>query len=395
MNINKLENVDVVDKTKCYGCTNCAVICNVGAIQIKINEDGFLQPYVDKQKCTNCSLCIDVCPALNEFGLSSIEASEVYALYSSTLPIRLLSASGGVSLSIVLKLHDEGYNVLGAVYSDDFRAVHHEVCDDVYKVLLTTGSKYVQSDLSTALKQSIQNKTEKFILFGTPCQIAGARNVLAKKHFAQDNFILVDFFCHGVPSYYLWWAFINNLKNKIGTINSLELRFKKNSWQRYYIRAFGSKRSYLKAFSDDKFGKLFLSNYCLRQSCYTCKFNKMSAADLRIGDFWGQYFSSDLMGVSISIPLNSKGYNTIVKTTDLNVQSVPNSMIYQSQGIKEGLRFNIPHNSDVVLSNLKNGKTITNIYLKYKYPSDLIHLPAKTVRRILPRRLVDLLKKLL
>jgi hypothetical protein len=121
----------------------------------------------------------------------------------------------------------------------------------------------------------------------------------------------------------------------------------------------------------------------------------MSAADIRIGDFWGRYFSSDLMGVSISIPLNSKGYNTIVKTTDLNVQSVPNNMIYQSQGIKEGLRFNIPHNNDVVLSNLKNGKTITSIYLKYKYPSDLIRLPAKTIRRILPPRLVDLLKKLL
>jgi hypothetical protein len=138
-----------------------------------------------------------------------------------------------------------------------------------------------------------------------------------------------------------------------------------------------------------------LSNYCLRESCYKCKFNKISAADLKIGDFWGNHFSDDSLGTSICIPLTAKGYDLIVGTTDLYVQSMPSDILYESQSIKDGLRFNVPYNNNKVLESLKNGKGLKNTYLKYKYPNYLINMPKNVFRRILPRRFVNLIKKLL
>ncbi len=54
-------------------------------------------------------------------------------------------------------------------------------------------------------------------------------------------------------------------------------------------------------------GKLFLSDLCLQDSCYTCPYRSTSAADLRIGDFWGHEFDRDAMGVSLIVPITEKG----------------------------------------------------------------------------------------
>ena len=53
-------------KKNCYGCGLCKNICPKNAIEMKENEDGFLNPVIDASKCVNCGLCEKKCLYLNE-----------------------------------------------------------------------------------------------------------------------------------------------------------------------------------------------------------------------------------------------------------------------------------------------------------------------------------------
>lgn len=392
----KRDTVEIIDKNMCYGCTNCAVICNRNAINIEINKDGFLEPAIDYNLCNRCGSCLDICPVQSNIT-EDITNYDVYALWSRTDNLRLLATSGGIASSISFKLLDNNYITIGAVYNSDFKKVYHNYCDTPDKIFSTIGSKYVQSNFSVGFREVLKDRNNKFILIGTPCQIAGARNVLARKNISDENYYLIDFFCHGVPSYLLWWSFIENLNRKIGNINSLNLRFKDNDWHNFKIRAIGENKVYLREFSKDTFGKLYLSDYCLRNSCYTCKYSKYSAADLRIGDFWGEHFEGNKMGVSIALPITQKGFDLIVKVDDIEVESVPSSYLYSSQTVKEGRRFNVPVKNDKVMEDLKNGLSIRLIYKKYLLRSEIGNsikrLPVKLIKAVLPKKYIRFVKK--
>ncbi len=49
-------------KEGCCGCSACYSICSVGAISMKMDDEGFLYPIIDLQKCIKCGLCENVCP---------------------------------------------------------------------------------------------------------------------------------------------------------------------------------------------------------------------------------------------------------------------------------------------------------------------------------------------
>ena len=57
--------VNIIDKSKCCGCGACACICNVKAIKMESDEQGFLYPNIDLNKCVCCNKCNSVCPISN------------------------------------------------------------------------------------------------------------------------------------------------------------------------------------------------------------------------------------------------------------------------------------------------------------------------------------------
>lgn len=62
--------MNITDVRDCYGCGVCATVCARNIIELRLNADGFYEPYLtDKSKCTDCGLCLSVCSYAND-GLS-------------------------------------------------------------------------------------------------------------------------------------------------------------------------------------------------------------------------------------------------------------------------------------------------------------------------------------
>lgn len=76
---------------------------------------------------------------------------------------------------------------------------------------LFSGSKYIQSIPSGIISQF--DKQDKYLVVGTPCQIAGLVKYIETKRFDRNKFLLVDFHCHGVPSYIVWDKYVEYVKN--------------------------------------------------------------------------------------------------------------------------------------------------------------------------------------
>lgn len=52
------------------------------------------------------------------------------------------------------------------------------------------------------------------------------------RHFGvEDNFVLMDFFCHGVPTLLLWNKYLSEVEAKIGDATFVSWRNKTTGWQ--------------------------------------------------------------------------------------------------------------------------------------------------------------------
>ena len=82
----------------------------------------------------------------------------------------------------------------------------------------------------------------------------------------------------------------------------------------------------------DAFFCLFLSDVCLGKACYDkCKFKlDSSAADIRIGDLWGQSFSSNDEGVSAAITFTKRGDDVLTQSNCV-LQKIPFEVAAEGQ----------------------------------------------------------------
>ena len=319
-----------MEDKKCFGCGACVVACPSSSLEMGIDEGGFLNPRPVGQ-CTQCGLCEEVCPALYP-SREEAKSYQVFAAFSLTPALRLWCSSGGVFTSLALEFMAQGGSVIGVAFGEDFRRVYHFMAEKIQDIFRFSGSKYIQSDPASVLR-SVQGLPEKFLFVGTPCQVAGVRRLI-ECGVLRGDFTLIDFFCHGVPSYVLWNSYLNFLQKRVGRILHIEQRFKITDWHRYRYRVFGSKGVYCRGFEEDPFGFLYLQNYLLRESCYTCPYRGYhSFADLRLGDFWGELFSHDRLGTSLVVAFTEKGFQILVENKDVFLQSMPREIVLTSQAV--------------------------------------------------------------
>lgn len=380
MNISSVRN--------CFGCGVCSIVCGRKIIEIKLNEDGFYEPCItNPDKCTDCGLCYDVCSfSHDDLALKTIDIRS-YATWSKDYAIRKKCSSGGISYELARFLIAQGFKVCNVRYSPEKNRAEHYIATTTEELLPGIGSKYIQSYTVDGFKAI--NKGEKYLVTGTPCQVDSFRRYI--QHFHKENdFILVDFFCHGVPSKLMWDKYISYVKRKVGNISHVSWRNKDMGWHdSWAMKIIGDKSSLFSQISQgDMFFRLFLSDTCLNKACYNhCRFkNNRSSADIRIGDFWGKQYQNNEEGVSAIVAFTSIG-DEILHNCNCILIEHPFDVVSENQMKHSPM---IPKLSDTIMDALKNPlisiETIYYILAKENKKQNYIYLiknPLIAIKRIL------------
>lgn len=378
----------------CFGCGVCAAVCARHIIDIRLNADGFYEPQImDAAKCTDCGLCTEVCSYSHD-GLALTDASiKSYAAWSNDTQVRRKCSSGGVGFEVGRALIDKGYKVCGVRYNPDTNRAEHYIAATVEELIPSIGSKYIQSYTVDGFKAI--NRKEKYLVTGTPCQIDSFRRYI-RKFRCEDNFVLMDFFCHGVPSMWLWRKYVAEVEKKIGKITYASWRNKftgwhdswamsmdgektgeKVDWHDSYNMLIRVKKSFYNSrlSQGDPFYRLFLSDTCLGKACYDkCKFKyDHSSADIRIGDLWGKTYKDNEDGVSAAIAFTDKG-NEVLHQCNCTLVEHPFEVVAEGQMKTSPVKNRLyNHVSSALKDNRKNIVKIYGILQHYRKRQKWIH----------------------
>ncbi len=377
--------------TDCYGCGVCVVSCPVNIISLTENNDGFYSPIVEPQdKCIECGICLRVC-SFNHAQVSVCDPTvKAYAAWSKDDEVRKRCSSGGISYEIGKTLIHHGYKAVGVRYDAETHRAEHYISFTPGQFLESRGSKYIQSNPVKAFGKI--GRDSKYLVCGTPCQIDSFRRMIRLKNI-ERNFVLLDFFCHGVPSLLLWDKYISSVGKKIGKIISVDWRDKDTGWHDSWsmrIKPEGkddkcdeSSADYVSRYSSgDMFYRFFLGNYCLDKCCYdSCKYKlTASAADIRVGDFWGSKYLDDDRGVSSVLAITPEG--------DEVLKSIPGIELIEYGDVDVVLEGQMAHCPPMpplrsrIIARLKSRASLSAIYYGTVKIYNLRFLPSRVIGKI-------------
>lgn len=387
MNISHIHN--------CFGCGVCAMACGQKIIDIRLNDEGFYEPYItDQLKCTDCGICVDVCAfSHNDYALKK-EVIKAYGAWSKEYAVRRKCSSGGVGFELGRYLINKGYKVIGCRYNVETNRAEHYVASDILGLIPSIGSKYIQSYTVDAFKEI--NRKEKYLLTGTPCQIESFRRYIQKFR-CENNFILMDFFCHGVPSMLVWDKYVKLVEQKVGKLTYVSWRNKQMGWHDSWAMGIDGekhdkhegkydsvdsliqeKETYISSrwTQNDIFYNLFLGTFCGNPACTkNCRFKyDKSSADIRIGDAWGKTYSKNEDGVSAVITFTEKG-DTVLNACNINIDNHSLDVIAEGQMKKNAT----PAKLSFIAKRLVKSSKIHNefVWMILFKSEELLHIPHK------------------
>ena len=312
----KNNNIDILYKNECTGCSVCRHICPHNAINMSETKEGFHYPTIDYKKCTNCGLCVKKCHAIND-NFKTEYKQKIYDVRAND-DIRMKSSSGGMfSLVANYVLENDGY-VCGASFTKDWLGVEHIIINDKKELDKLRGSKYIESNLNSTFI-NIKNLLEeqKQVLFtGCPCQVSALTSYLNKTY---DNLITMDLICNSIVPNKLWIKYLKEVftEDEIKKIEYVCFRNKeKFGWNTgLYIKL--ENKEYID--KENLYIKILLEHIGVKEECIHCKYSRFErCSDITIGDFWGTE-KPDNKGVSLVFINTTKG-NDIFNKVKINSQ---------------------------------------------------------------------------
>ncbi|GHT48381.1 F420H2-dehydrogenase [Bacteroidia bacterium] len=364
-----MNNINKIGHNPCSSCGVCVISCPHKAVLLKQDENGFYRPIVNNDICTDCGICTKVCykylKEKNPFE-NAFKDKSIYAAWSKDITTVKTSSSGGVGYELTSYFYHAGYKICGVIFDAPNNICKHIIAESDENLEAIKTSKYLQSYTVEAFSQF--KKGEKYLVVGTPCQIYGLRK-WSKLKKLEDDFILVDFFCHGTPTHNLWKKYKEFLCEKYNLNSSFKyVNFRSNQKSTWHKNAMLISDCYEKeyykdkAFVSDLFFQFFMSHSCLNDACYSCQLRLDNcAADIRIADFWGSKYANNENGVSLVIT-NTKRGELIWREIE-HLLTVENCNFKDLETSQNG-RF-IEKNQqqrNVILKELREDKSLIQIY---------------------------------
>lgn len=249
---------DLCAPSRCTGCAACTSICPMWAVKQRPAELGFLRPDVGMD-CTLCRNCQKFCPELERehTPLAPLQEAAAYTARADYIKERSAGGVFGVLAKYVL---GQGGLVVGASLCGD-GAVRHVAAQTEEELRPLLGAKYVQSDVSGALRVlSPALGRGRLVLFvGTPCQVDGLLHTL---HGGRPNLITCDLACSGEAAPALLDAW-----------RTAHPDYADNEAMANLFRDWES-------FRRSSYGKAITRGLAFRDACYECPF----AGARRVGD---------------------------------------------------------------------------------------------------------------
>ena len=315
---NNGNNINILDKKECTGCSVCAQVCPHNCIKMIETKEGFHYPVIDEKLCTDCGLCVKKCHALNDNFKTDFN-QEFYDVRASD-EIRMKSSSGGMFTLIADYVFERGGFVCGASWRKDWLGVEHIIIDDKKDLYKLRGSKYVESSLVnifSEIKKLLNDK--KLVLFsGTPCQVSALNFYLGRDY---ENLITVDLLCNSVVPQKVWRKYLrdNFSDNYIKDIEYIAFRDKnKLGWSAGLYIKFKCKEYIYKGNEGCLYIKSFLEHISCKEECLKCVYSRYKrVGDITIGDYWG-VDNNDDKGVSLVLVNSLKGKEVFEKINQSN-----------------------------------------------------------------------------
>ncbi|MBP3554310.1 MAG: Coenzyme F420 hydrogenase/dehydrogenase, beta subunit C-terminal domain [Clostridia bacterium] len=278
--------IEKVSKALCCGCRACESACPKSAIRFEKDANGFSYPHAT-DACISCGKCLKVCPVNTQTEPQDKSEIKVYALQNKASEILSESSSGGVFFELASYIIQNGGVVFGAAFDENLK-LSHVAAETTEELKPLMGSKYLQSDMRSALKQVKETLVSgRLVLYsGTPCQIKALHRYLGK---AYENLYTVDVICHGAPSQAHFDRYVQYIEKKYHSrIKSISFRNKSNGWKNFCVKlCLENGKVIIEDIHKNLYMRAFLKNLSLRESCFQCSANNYrSGSDLTMGDFW-------------------------------------------------------------------------------------------------------------
>ena len=300
-----------LDTLSCMGCHACVSVCPQKCITMHEDKLGFLRPSIEKDTCIGCGRCVKACNQVKR--IPSIAERKIYAAKHKDKTVKENSSSGGVFSAISNVVFKNGGVVVGAVYNEQMQ-VEHVFAQTPEECKRMRGSKYTYSicdeTVFIRIKELLSNN--RIVLFtGTPCQVSALKVYLGKDY---DNLLTVDILCHGIFAPAIYKDYICQIQNENDPINFINFRHYTDDWHTPITQVTYKSGKKRQGERENAYFKMFVSDYCLRESCYKCTFASFNrVSDITLGDFWGiekshsEFDAPD--GVSVVIVNTVKGEN--------------------------------------------------------------------------------------
>jgi len=321
---------NIINNGLCLGCGICSHDSTIKGMKYSTSK-GMNIPILEKGK--DYKVADQICPANgysiiedakslysgNKYSVDLGYFNKLFAAHSVDNEILERASSGGVMTEILIFLLKNNIvdkvAVTKFIYTENGPTTLTFLTNKIDEILSSQGSKYCPVDVSNAI-QELKNENCRIAYLGTPCQIAGIRQIQKIDPELKSKIVLtIANFCGGFKSF--------KQINKISSRHNID--FKNITYLRY--RGGGQPGGMV---IDDKHGHHFeasykkyggFTGYSKHLRCHLCVDATGELADISLGDAWLDKYLNDTFPWSIILTRTKKA-TSIVENMAINKKIV-------------------------------------------------------------------------